>query len=152
MIFILSVFTGMIFILVKTINMLLSKKVGIYKGNLVNHITGLCVAFIFLLIMGQTIDFSNFNLDNHGIFPWLGGVMGATFVTLSNHTFSKTKVLISTLLILVGQTIASIVIDFIITGKIISSTSVLGIVLIIGAVFLYNKKSKKTRKKNSVSM
>ena len=151
MIFVLSVLTGMVFILVKTINMLLSKEVGIYKGNLVNHVTGLCVASLFLIIMGQQIDFSSFNFQNHGIFPWLGGVMGATFVTLSNHTFSKTKVLISTLLILVGQTIASIIIDFIIIGKVISFTSVLGILLIIGAVFLYNKKSK-NKEKNSVSM
>jgi uncharacterized membrane protein YdcZ (DUF606 family) len=142
MIFILSIFTGMIFILVKTINMLLSKEVGIYKGNLVNHITGLCLATFFLLILGLKIDVSTFNINGHGIFPWLGGVMGATFVTLSNHTFSKTKVLISTLLILVGQTLASIVIDWIIMGKMISLSSVLGILLIISAVFLYNKPSK----------
>ena len=131
MIFILSVLTGMVFIVVKTINMLLSKEVGIYKGNVVNHLTGLFGCTLFILI-----------------FPLLGGVMGATFVALSNYTFSKTKVLISTLLILVGQTIASVLIDYVYLNEIVSIKAILGTILIIFAVVLYNSKEAETEKIN----
>ena len=65
---------------------------------------------------------------------------GATFVALSNYTFSKTKVLMSTLLILVGQTVASVVIDYIHLGEMISFNAVIGTVLIVLAVILYNSK------------
>lgn len=140
MILLLSVLTGMIFIITKTLNMLLSKDVGIYKSNVVNHITGLFGASMFVLLFLRGSDFSLNMLTHVGVFPLLGGVFGATFVALSNYTFSKTKVLISTLLILVGQTIASVTIDYFYLDKVISFKAVIGVLLVIIAVFLYNSK------------
>jgi len=136
----LSVITGMVFIIVKSLSMLLSKHVGIYKSNVVNHITGLFGTIMFALLFLRQSSFQLEDLSHVGIFPLLGGVLGATFVALSNYTFSKTKVLISTLLILVGQTIAAITLDYIYDGKMISVQALFGTLLIIIAVFLYNEK------------
>ena len=146
MIFILSVLTGMVFIIVKTINMLLSKEVGIYKGNIINHLTGLFGCTLFILIFLKSSSFEISQLLDVGIYPLLGGVMGATFVALSNYTFSRTKVLISTLLILVGQTIASVLIDYVYLNEIVSIKAILGTILIIFAVILYNSKEAETEK------
>lgn len=146
MVLLLSVLTGMVFIMVKTINMLLSKEVGIYKANVTNHITGLFGACLFVLffLRGSTFELSV--LKSVGFFPLIGGMLGATFVALSNYTFSKTKVLISTLLILVGQTLASVIIDYLYFNEMVSVKALIGTVLIVTAVFLYNSKEKITEK------
>ena len=140
MIFILSVITGMFFIVVKTLNMLLSKEVGVYKSGIVNHFAGLtaCLLIMLLFLRNSTFEFKS--LFNIGIFPLLGGVMGATFVVLSNYTFSKTKVLISTVLILVGQTATAIFLDYYLNNKLVDIKSIIGISFIILAVVLYNSK------------
>lgn len=143
MILLLTVLTGMIFIMVKTLNMLLSQEVGIYKANVSNHVTGLIGASLFALLFLRGSDFQVSMLTSVGIFPLVGGILGATFVALSNYTFSKTKVLISTLLILVGQTITSVIIDYIFLNEMVSFKAILGTALIVYAVFLYNSKEKK---------
>lgn len=140
MILILTVFTGMLFIITKSLNMLLSKHIGIYKSNVINHITGLFGVTLMSLLFLRNSSFELSQLLHVGFFPLLGGVLGATFVALSNYTFSKTKVLISTLLILIGQTIASITIDYFYFDEVLSFKAMMGIVCIIVAVMLYNEK------------
>lgn len=140
---ILSIFTGMLFILIKTINMMLAKDVGIYKSNVVNHLTGTIGALIFVLLFVRQSSFQFETLTKIGIFPLIGGLLGATFVCLSNYTLPKTKVLISTLLILMGQTVASVIIDYFVLGQIASIKTLIGTVLIVVAVILYNEPKKK---------
>lgn len=134
----LSIVTGMIFILIKSLNMMLGHEVGIYKSNITNHVTGTIGALIFVLLFVRNSSFRPDHLLNIGIYPLIGGLLGATFVTLSNYTLPKTKVLISTLLILVGQTVASIIIDYINLGKLVSINTFIGTLMIVGAVLLYN--------------
>ncbi|MBI9015172.1 MAG: DMT family transporter [Clostridiales bacterium] len=143
MILLLSVATGMIFIITKTLNMLLSKEVGIYKSNIVNHVTGTIGALLFVLLFLRNSDFQLVDLTRIGIYPLLGGILGATFVALSNYTFSKTKVLISTVLILIGQTIASVVIDYYTLGQMVSIQTLIGTMMIIIAVIMYSTPSAK---------
>lgn len=143
MVLLLSVATGMIFIITKTLNMLLSKEVGIYKSNIVNHVTGTIGALLFVLLFLRNSDFQLVDLTHIGIYPLLGGILGATFVALSNYTFSKTKVLISTVLILIGQTIASVVIDYYTLGEIVSIKTLIGTLMIIFAVIMYSTPSAK---------
>ncbi len=139
----LGVLTGAIFIITKTLNMLLAKHVGIYRSNIINHITGLIGALLFVLIFLRASNFRLSDLGQVGIYPLMGGVLGATFVALSNYTFSKTKVLISTLMILVGQTVMSIILDTFILHAKVSPLTIVGAALVIVAVVLYNSKDEK---------
>lgn len=142
MILILTLFTGMLFILVKTINMMLSHEVGIYKSNVINHLTGTIGALLFVVLLVHNSTFQLSELTQIGIFPLVGGVLGATFVALSNYTLSKTKVLISTLIILVGQTLTAVTLDYLYLQKTISVNAVLGTLLIIIAVIMYSSPTK----------
>lgn len=142
MILLLSILTGMLFILVKTINMMLSQEVGIYKSNVTNHLTGTIGAIFFVLIFTSNSHFHITDLTQIGIYPLIGGVLGATFVALSNYTLSKTKVLISTLLILIGQTLTAVLLDYIFLAKTIKPQAILGTCLIIIAVILYASPNK----------
>lgn len=142
MVLLLSVLTGMVFIIVKTLNMLSASEIGVYKSNVINHITGSLGATIFVFIFTSGSAFALSDLTHVGIYPMLGGVLGATFVALSNYTFSKTKVLISTLLILVGQTLTSVLIDYINLGQIVSLKAIIGTLMVVIAVILYSGKEK----------
>ncbi|MBN2794206.1 MAG: DMT family transporter [Clostridia bacterium] len=139
MILLLSLVTGMIFISTKTLNMLLSKHVGVFQSNVINHVAGLLGVTLMLLLTFHKGSLFTTEVFHIGLFPLLGGFFGATFVALSNYTFSKTKVLISTLLILVGQTIAAVLMDYFIFNEVLSFTSIIGIILIVSAVLLYSK-------------
>lgn len=142
MILILTLFTGMLFILVKTINMMLSHEVGIYKSNVINHLTGTIGATLFVLLLVHNSTFELSLLTKVGIFPLIGGILGATFVALSNYTLSKTKVLISTLIILVGQTLTAVTLDYLYLNKTISFNALIGTILIIVAVIMYSTPAK----------
>lgn len=142
MVFIGMVLMGMLFILLKTVNMLLGKEIGVYKSNISNHLTGAITGIIILLFLGRGFDFSTIQISKFGVYPLLGGIVGAFFVVLSNYTMSKVKVVISTVLILLGQSIAAIIIDYIYSGSIISMTQLIGSVLILIAIFLYNYEKK----------
>ncbi len=122
--------------------MLLSKEVGIYKSNVVNHVTGLIGCGLFLIFFLKHSTFSLEHLSSIGIFPLLGGVFGASFVAISNYTFSKTSVLISTLLILIGQTITSILVDYFILDTVVSSNTLIGIAFITLSILIQSSKAK----------
>lgn len=138
----LAVITGSVFIMTKTINMLLAKHVGVHRSNIINHVVGLFGSLLFVLLFLRGSDFRLSDLTTVGIYPLLGGVLGATFVALSNYTLSKTKVLISTLLILVGQTVAAILFDTFILHTPVNPLKIAGVALIIAAVVLYNSKER----------
>lgn len=64
--------------------------------------------------------------------------MGALFIVLSNFTFSKTSVIASTILILSGQFLSSILVDILILQKDIGLKNVIGAIIIVLSVILYN--------------
>ncbi len=125
-----------------SINMLLGKQLGIYTSNMVNHLTGIAgsgIIFIFALMLGMS---KGVELGGIPAYAFLGGVMGSTFVVLSNYSFSKTSVVTSTILILCGQFISSILIDVYILNMQIKTTSIIGALLIIIGTIMYNMKGK----------
>jgi len=142
MIFLGMVLVGMLFIFLKTVNMLLAKEIGVYKSNVSNHLTGVVTSILILLVLGLSFDFGLIQIDKIGLYPMLGGIVGAFFVALSNYTMSKVKVVISTVLILLGQSIAAIVIDFVYTGTIISISQLMGTILVLASIVLYNYEGK----------
>ena len=78
------------------------------------------------------------NLLNAPFYAYLGGVMGALFVILSNFTFYKTSVITSTILILSGQFLSSVLVDILVLQKEISLKNIAGAIIIILSVILYN--------------
>ena len=138
MVFGMILLTGMVFIIIKTLNMLLGKEIGIYRSNIINHIGGALGSTVLLIVFMGTVTFTWSKFDGVGIYPLIGGIVGACFVALSNYTFSKTKVFISTLLILLGQSIVALYIDYIYFGTVVSSTQLIGSLMIVASVILYN--------------
>ncbi|MDV3428725.1 MAG: DMT family transporter [Bacillota bacterium] len=133
-----GIIAGACFILNKSINMLLSNETGIFSSNFINHLTGLLGSIIVLFISLIFIPMKGTLLSGIPFYGFLGGVLGATFVVLSNHTFSKTSVITSSILILAGQFLSSIIFDLIVLKHNLQITKILGAVLIILAILLYS--------------
>ncbi|MFZ5353595.1 MAG: DMT family transporter [Bacillota bacterium] len=142
---VLSVIMGALFIIIRSFNMMLGKQIGIYASNLVNHIAGVIGSSIIYLTVIM-IGIQRHQLyENVPIYVYVGGFIGATFVVLSNYSFSKTTVVTSTILILCGQFISSLAMDILILNISIKPTAVLGAVLIILGTVLYSIKDKATK-------
>ena len=133
-----GIIAGACFILNKSINMLLSNETGIFSSNFINHLTGLLGSIVIFFISLIFMPMNGVLLSGIPFYGFLGGVLGATFVVLSNHTFSKTSVITSSLLILAGQFISSIIFDFLVLKHNLQFTKILGAVLIILAILLYS--------------
>ncbi|HAU88236.1 MAG TPA: hypothetical protein DCW90_23005, partial [Lachnospiraceae bacterium] len=107
----LSVAAGVSNVLSRSVNAVLSNKIGPLQGSLVNHITGLpvCVAVLFLL--GRNELNSTFTL--HGSTPWIyfGGAFGVISVLLYNIVVPKVPAFYVTLLAFIGQVFAGVLID-----------------------------------------
>lgn len=137
MMLLISIAVGASFILNKSFNMMLSKETGIYSSNLVNHITGLICCIIFLMFILNKISLEKMVLSDMPWYAWIGGFLGAGFVILSNYTFGKMNVLNSTVLILAGQFLSSLLVDVMILHINIDIKKILGAVLIALAIIIY---------------
>lgn len=145
MFIIFGIIAGSCFILNKSINMLLSNETGIFSSNFINHLTGLLGSIAVFFISLVFIPMKNVSLAGIPFFGFLGGIMGATFVILSNHTFSKTSAITSSILILAGQFLSSIIFDFIVLKHNMELKKILGAILIILAILLYSSEKKKVK-------
>ncbi|KAB3529290.1 hypothetical protein F8154_14840 [Alkaliphilus pronyensis] len=135
---ILAVIMGCMFIIIKSLNMMLGSKIGIYSSNLVNHLTGVVgssfIYFTVLLIGLEKLQVYN-NIPTYAL---TGGIIGSTFVILSNYSFSKTPVVTSTILILCGQFISSLIIDILVLDISIKPTAIAGALFIVLGTILYS--------------
>lgn len=138
MFIIFGITAGSCFILNKSINMLLSNETGIFSSNFINHLTGLLGSIAIFFISLIFVPMNKMLLSGIPFYGFLGGVLGATFVILSNHTFSKTSAITSSILILAGQFLSSIIFDFIVLKHNIDIKKILGAALIIFAILLYS--------------
>lgn len=137
-IILIGIAVGASFVIIRSLNLNLSSEIGIYGSNLVNHITGTIASILIVLVAIQSMNNIKINLLNIPWYAYLGGIIGALFVIISNYTFSKTSVISSTILILSGQFLSSILIDIMIFNREISLKNIMGALVIIFSVFLYN--------------
>lgn len=137
---------GGLLIVIRTLNMLLGKEIGIYASNLVNHITGvLGSGLLYFAALMMNLN----RAESFGHIPWYaftGGLLGCLFVILSNYSFSKTSVITSTILILTGQFLCSILIDLLVLKLQIGFVNIIGALLISIGVVLYNFEAKGSKK------
>lgn len=98
-----------------------------------NHLVG----FVLLTAIGLAIG----GLLNDGAFagPWyiyLGGPVGVVFVALSSWIIGQIGATRSTMLIIAGQVLGGVALDWVLTGKAVSPVAFGGIVLIVAGVLV----------------
>ncbi len=125
-----AILCGVSNVLSRSVNFVLSEKIGMYQSTLFNYILGLSGSFLLLLISGETFKLFTASSYNAPWFVYTGGLLGVIVVTMLSFLSSKVSSFYLTLLLFVGQLFTGIIIDALSTGK-ISFYQVLGGVLVV---------------------
>lgn len=129
-----SVAAGVSVVLSRTVNAGLAGKTGELQSSLINHITGLWVAVIFLCIFGRN-ELMAFHAVIGEWWIYLGGTLGVAVVLLFNITVPKVPAFQLTLLTFVGQIFSGIVMDLLAEHP-YSQETLFGGILVAGGVFV----------------
>lgn len=135
-IMILAVIGGVLTTLSMVINSSLGKRIGVLQGTFINYIVGLVCSLLVLMFIGTSINVNVNTLRQMPFYIFLGGAIGVVVVFSSNIVIPRIPVVYSTLLLFIGQILAGIIIDFIITKE-FSNGKILGSIIIILGI-LYN--------------
>ncbi len=100
-------------------------------ASFINHLVG----FVLLTALGLAMG----NLITDGAFsgPWylyFGGPVGLVFVALGSWIIGQIGATRSTMLIIAGQVVGGVVLDWAVNGKAVSLTALAGIALIVAGV------------------
>lgn len=108
-----SLLSGITVVLSRTVNAGMSEQTGALKGSFINHLTGLPVTLILLLLLGKNeAVFKGFIPSPH-VWIYLGGILGVITVLLFNVTVPKIPSFRLTLLSFTGQIFTGILLDLI---------------------------------------
>lgn len=125
-----AILCGVTNVLSRSVNFVLSDKIGMYQSTLFNYIFGLSGSFLLLLVSGETFKLFTSSSYNAPWFVYAGGILGVVVVTLLSYLCSKVSSFYLTLLLFVGQLFTGVIIDALSTGE-ISFYKVLGGALVV---------------------
>lgn len=148
----LSFIAGIFIVLSRTCNARLAEEIGILAGSLINHLVGLPLCILLLLIFQWNPMGANFTLSSS---PWIyfGGVFGVVTVLLFNLLVPKVAAFPLTLLSFVGQLFTSMVLDLILLHTYDASTFLAGLFIASGLginMFLEHRYKQQGFKKSQV--
>lgn len=144
-----AVANGVINIVNKMVNLQAKLKLGTANGTLINYLEGTVISFLAMLIIGgtQLTDFAYL-----GQIPpvyYLGGLFGLISMVLIMIGMSRNRVSFSTVIVLIGQLGAGLLIDSIVAHR-VTPLKVLGIILVIVGVVIDKSLQEKQAKKMTV--
>lgn len=135
---ILGALCGSITLLSMIVNSHLAKRIGTFKGTLINYIVGLLSTLILILIVKNSVALSFNSLSRTPIWAILGGLIGVMVVATSNIVIPKIPTIYTTLLIFMGQLSTGILIDYFIVGFVSKGKIIGGLLILLGLI--YNSK------------
>ncbi|WP_297134044.1 DMT family transporter [Terrisporobacter sp.] len=144
-----AILSGITNVISRSVNFVLSERIGVYQSTFFNYIFGLAGSFILLTISGEA--FKLFTASSYSA-PWIvytGGLVGVAVVSLQVFLSSKVSSFYLTLLLFVGQLFTGIIIDYFSTVKISIYQVIGGILVVVGLG--YNLYIDKSKEKETVS-
>lgn len=135
---ILAAVCGCLVIVSMIINSHLAKKIGVFKGTLVNYIVGLCTTILLIIIVSNFIKLSFSGFTEIPLWALLGGLVGVMVVASSNIIIPKIPTIYTTLLIFIGQLFTGILIDYFIDGFVSKGKIIGGFFILLGLMYNSN--------------
>lgn len=130
-----AILCGVSNVLSRSVNFVLSEKIGMYQSTLFNYIFGLSGSFLLLLISGETFKLLTASSYNAPWFVYAGGLLGVIVVTMLSFLSSKVSSFYLTLLLFVGQIFTGIIIDALSTGEISFYQVIGGALVVLGLTY-----------------
>lgn len=132
---IVSLLAGVTVALSRMVNAGLSGHIGAGQGALINHVTGLPVTVLILLLFGRSEPiFTNFALSPR-LWLYTGGMLGFLVVMLFNVAVPNIPAINLTLLTFVGQVFTGVLIDLATTSS-YSARTFYGGLLVAAGIFV----------------
>jgi len=141
-----AVFNGIINIINKMINLQAKLKLGTANGTLINYLEGTVISLLIMLFMGTSKLTDLSYLRTIPALYFFGGLFGSLSMVLILIGMAKNQISYSTIIVLIGQLGAGLLIDSIVTQKIVP-VKIIGIVLVIIGVVIDKYLSRKSMKK-----
>lgn len=122
---------GISIVLSRTVNARLSSETGPLNGSLINHLAGLPVCIILMLLFQKT-----FFITHADIKPWmyLGGALGVITVLLFNIVVPRVSAFRLTLLSFTGQVFTGAAIDLFVEKKQMDASFTGGVIIAAGLI------------------
>jgi bacterial/archaeal transporter family-2 protein len=125
----------------RILNARLGKEVSPAGASVWNHLTGALIVGVLMLVL----NIENFQLMNIPYYAYLGGIIGAAYVTVSNFLIPKIGASKATVLMIAGQICLATLIDYLRNALNNPLIIISGIILIIAGVIVGERSRKKTQ-------
>ena len=134
-----SILSGVTIVLSRSVNGMLSKKMGAYQGTFYNYFTGFMTSLILMIVGVQHI---NISLDKTNLMMYLGGIIGVFNILILNIIVPRISPVILTLLSFIGQLVSGMVIDAFVYNM-FSISKILGCLIVIAGLVIYQLSEEK---------
>ncbi len=134
-----AVLLGVLNVFNKMVNVKASECLGNTNGTLINYFEASIISLIVILILGNTNELTLEYIKTVPAYLYLGSITGLIALILLVIGTKKSTVMISTVVVLIGQLAASIVLDCIFFNEDFSPVKVLGIFFVIAGMAFREK-------------
>lgn len=124
----------------RAINGRLSVDVGVVRASFWNHLVGFIFLTLIIILIQGVGQLTKLTVPP---FAYLGGAIGALFVLINSYVFKKLGAIKTALLVISGQMITGVLIDYKSGHALYTLGQCLGIVLILLGVYLSKNASLK---------
>ena len=136
-----SILSGVTIVLSRSVNGMLSKKMGAYQGTFYNYFTGFMTS-LMLVLMIVGVQHINISLDKTNLMMYLGGIIGVFNILILNIIVPRISPVILTLLSFIGQLVSGMVIDAFVYNM-FSISKILGCLIVIAGLVIYQLSEEK---------
>lgn len=102
-----ALFNGVCIVMSRTLNGKLAQQRNAFYSALINHLIG----FLFLTVIVLVLNQYQFNLTEIPLIAFVGGIIGAFFVVINSYVLPLLGVMLTSVFVICGQMISSLVID-----------------------------------------
>ncbi|MEG2338372.1 MAG: DMT family transporter [Clostridium sp.] len=133
-----AVLSGMVNIMNRMINLEAKKRLGLCNGTMLNYVEATILSLIIAVVFYGAPGLNTGHLSEIPPIYFIGGVLGLISMVLMMIGMSHVKVVYATVIALLGQLGAGVIVDSIVEGH-FDIVKVLGVIFIVVGV-LYDKK------------
>ena len=128
-----AILNGIVIGTSRAINGQLSAARGAFPASLWNHVVGFVFLTLVLAVIGE------WRFESALALPWvayLGGLFGALFVAVTSYVFPRLGAMNAAVLVISGQMIAAVVLDYLNENVTPTVARCAGVVLVLAGVYL----------------
>ena len=139
-----AVLLGVLNVFNKMVNVKASEYLGNTNGTLINYFEASIISLVILLALGEAHELTPSFVKNVPSYLYLGSVTGLIALIFLVIGTKKSTVMVSTIVVLIGQLVTSIVLDCIFFNENFSPLKMLGILFVIAGMAFREKIIKKS--------